>query len=36
LHPELRLDTTGQTPGESADAVIETLYALGLLERVNA
>ncbi|HEY2326519.1 MAG TPA: adenylyl-sulfate kinase [Gaiellaceae bacterium] len=36
LRPELRLDTTGQTPSESADAVIEALYALKLLERVNA
>jgi adenylylsulfate kinase len=36
LHPELRLDTTGQTPQESAEAVLDALVALELLPEVEA
>ena len=34
-HPELKLDTTGQTPSESAATVLEALESLGLLQRVE-
>jgi adenylyl-sulfate kinase len=36
LRPELKLDTTGQTPAESAAVVMEALEALGLLQTVEA
>ena len=35
-HPELKLDTTGQTPTESAALVLEALEAQGLLQAVEA
>ena len=35
-HPELRLDTTGQTPIESAQAVLDTLARLHLAGEVIA
>ena len=33
--PELRLDTTGRTPAESAEVVLERLAALNVLEHVT-
>ena len=34
--PELRLETTGRTPAESAEVVLELLAALNVLEREHA
>jgi adenylylsulfate kinase len=36
LDPELRLDTSGRTPSESADAVLERLEQLNLLPEVES
>jgi adenylylsulfate kinase len=36
LHPELRLDTTGETPAESSARVLEALVRLELLKGVSA
>jgi adenylylsulfate kinase len=36
VHPELRLDTTGQSPSESAEAVLACLVGLSLLAEVRA